>query len=198
VTSEVTRGDVTAITVFQATLPVPGRVIPNDPDVERSILLGERLFDEIRCTTAMSRSCRWTRGVGCIRKRDRSTPVATCSARGACMLAIDLTDDSLPLPRLRRSAGNPDVIHVPAYTDLKLHDITDPADDTWKEPLDINQLAGSAPFFQGESQVPRPATVGRDERTAVLRAHVTLTRNAIVHPGFRGDTDGATRAPWFS
>jgi CxxC motif-containing protein (DUF1111 family) len=37
--------------MFQATLPVPGRVIPNDPDVERAVAVGERVFDEIRCTS---------------------------------------------------------------------------------------------------------------------------------------------------
>lgn len=41
--------DLTAISIFQATPPVPGRVIPNDPAVERAVLLGERLFDQIGC-----------------------------------------------------------------------------------------------------------------------------------------------------
>ena len=30
--NEMTRADVTAVSVWQATLPVPGRVIPRDPD----------------------------------------------------------------------------------------------------------------------------------------------------------------------
>src|SRR5205807_5495905 len=50
VVNEMTRADVTAVTLFQAALPVPGRVIPADPDVERAVMRGERLFDEIRCT----------------------------------------------------------------------------------------------------------------------------------------------------
>ena len=47
--NELTVGDVTAAAIYQATLPVPGRVIPNDPDVERAILIGERAFDRIGC-----------------------------------------------------------------------------------------------------------------------------------------------------
>ena len=46
VTNEMTRADVTAVTLFQATLPVPGRVIPNDPDVERAIATGERRLQQ--------------------------------------------------------------------------------------------------------------------------------------------------------
>ena len=51
VKNEMTKGDVTAVVAFQATLPVPGRVIPNDPAIERAVLNGERLFAAIRCTS---------------------------------------------------------------------------------------------------------------------------------------------------
>ena len=49
--NELTRADVTASTIHQATLAVPGRVIPNDPEVEEAVLLGEQKFDEIGCTS---------------------------------------------------------------------------------------------------------------------------------------------------
>jgi hypothetical protein len=51
VKNELTRGDVTALTLYQATLPVPGRVIPNDLEAQRKIASGERLFADIGCTT---------------------------------------------------------------------------------------------------------------------------------------------------
>jgi CxxC motif-containing protein (DUF1111 family) len=47
------------------------------------------------------------------------------------------------------STETPDILLVPSYTDLKLHDITDPADASAAEPLDINQPAGSARFTAG-------------------------------------------------
>ena len=40
-------------------------------------------------------------------------------------------------------------MHVPAYTDFKLHDITDPADEEAAEPLDMNQRSGSVKFLAG-------------------------------------------------
>src|SRR5205085_4883881 len=43
VVNEMTRADVTAVTLWQATLQVPGRVIPRDPVVERAVLKGEQL-----------------------------------------------------------------------------------------------------------------------------------------------------------
>ena len=62
---------------------------------------------------------------------------------------MDLTSHQLPQPRLQPVNG---VVMVPAYTDLKLHDISatsDPAKDSECEPLDQNQPAGSPGFFAG-------------------------------------------------
>src|SRR6516164_5617454 len=49
--NELTVADLTAVSLFQATLPVPGRVIPNDPAIESAVLKGERLFDKIGCNS---------------------------------------------------------------------------------------------------------------------------------------------------
>jgi CxxC motif-containing protein (DUF1111 family) len=44
-------------------------------------------------------------------------------------------------------------IDVPAYTDLKVHDITKGlSDDPNHEPLDMNQPAGSSGFFAGNNR----------------------------------------------
>ena len=61
-------------------------------------------------------------------------------------LAVDLTSDTLPLPRLHDHRG---VVMVAAYTDLKVHDITTGPGDSNCEPLDQNQPAGSPGFFAG-------------------------------------------------
>jgi len=147
VKNELTRGDVTAAVVFQATLAVPGRVIPNDPDVEHAVGAGERLFERIRCSTchvpAMPLDDRgWIytepgpyNGEGNYR--------ASTGTRGSALsgptITIDLTDSALPPPRLAPSRDNPSVVLVPAYTDFKLHDITDSADASAAEPLDGNR-----------------------------------------------------------
>src|SRR4029453_18331533 len=48
--NEMTRADVTAVVAFQATLAVPGRVIPNDPAIEAAVRTGERAFRAVGCT----------------------------------------------------------------------------------------------------------------------------------------------------
>jgi cytochrome c peroxidase len=62
-------------------------------------------------------------------------------------LTVDLSSNELPPPRLKPVNG---VVMVPAYTDLKLHDITTglPGDPNI-EALDMNQPAGSPGFFAG-------------------------------------------------
>jgi hypothetical protein len=39
-----THADVTALTLFQAVMAVPGGVVPNDPDIERATVNGERVL----------------------------------------------------------------------------------------------------------------------------------------------------------
>ena len=41
---ELTRADVTAAAVYQATLPVPGQIIPNDEEVRRAVSNGQQRF----------------------------------------------------------------------------------------------------------------------------------------------------------
>jgi hypothetical protein len=49
VPNELTVGDITATTVWQAALGTPGQVIPNDPAVARAIIRGERNFSLAGC-----------------------------------------------------------------------------------------------------------------------------------------------------
>ena len=49
VVNEVTRGDITAITIFQATLPPPGRVMPTNPSALEAVEQGEQLFSQVGC-----------------------------------------------------------------------------------------------------------------------------------------------------
>ena len=51
VAHELTIGDITAITIWQAALGVPGQVLPDDPEGRAEVELGERLFSEIGCTS---------------------------------------------------------------------------------------------------------------------------------------------------
>jgi di-heme oxidoreductase (putative peroxidase) len=168
-TNELTVADLTAISLYQATLAVPGRVIPNERGIERAVLRGEQLFDKIGCNSCHMDALPLTGdnnpGLPAQPGWIYFEPNPYNPAKGpnspnlrlgptnypdtAPALAVDLTSDSLPLPRLRPQAG---VVMVPAYTDLKLHDISatsDPRTDPECEPLDQNQPAGSPGFFGG-------------------------------------------------
>ena len=168
-TNELTVADLTAVSLFQAALSVPGRVIPNDPAVERANLMGEAVFNKIGCA-----SCHATLPLtsnnnpglpgrpGWIYFEPNPYNPATGPNSpnlqlgptnypvSAPALTVDLTSAALPHPRLRPNAQG--VVMVAAYTDLKLHDISatsDPKTDPECEPLDQNQPAGSPGFFAG-------------------------------------------------
>jgi hypothetical protein len=68
---------------------------------------------------------------------------------GVPPLTVDLTGGDLPAPHLRPSGH---VVYVPAYTDLKLHDMTSGPGDPNIEALDMNQPAGSPGFFAGNTR----------------------------------------------
>jgi len=167
-TNELTTADLTAVSLFQATLAVPGRVIPNDPAVERANLMGEGVFNKIGCATChatLPLSSNNNPGLpgqpGWIYfEPNPYNPAAgpnspnlllgpTNYPVSAPALTVDLTSNTLPLPRLQAHHGS---VMVEAYTDLKLHDISatsNPATDPECEPLDQNQPAGSPAFFAG-------------------------------------------------
>lgn len=155
-TNELTVADITAISLFQATMAVPGQVIPNDPVVERAIRDGELLFDKIGCNSCHLDALPLDRRgwiysepspynpPGNLRVGQQDYPLT------APPLAVDLTSNQLPLPRLYPDSHG--IVMVSAYTDLKLHDISATSDsqtDPECEPLDQNQPAGSPGFFAG-------------------------------------------------
>jgi hypothetical protein len=150
--NELTRADITAVSMFQATLPVPGRVISSNPAVRAAIVAGEGLFGNIGCAACHLNSLPLKNKM--YTEPNLFNPPGNLQrGHGVQNLTVDLTDKvNLPTPRLRvdRKTG---MIDVPAYTDLKVHDITtDLPDDPNHEPLDMNQPAGSSGFFAGNNR----------------------------------------------
>lgn len=166
--NELTTADLTAISIFQATMAVPGRVIPRDSVVEQANLRGEALFEKIGCEgchATLTLTANNNPGLpgqpGWIYFEPNPYNPATGPNSpnlqlgpanypvSAPALTVDLTSETLPQPRLRAHGG---VVVVAAYTDLKLHDISatsDPKTDPECEPLDQNQPAGTPGFFAG-------------------------------------------------
>jgi hypothetical protein len=144
--NELTRADMTAVSIFQATLPVPGRVISSDPPVRAAIINGEQKFAQIGCANCHMPSLPLNNQGWIYSEPNSYNPPGNLRPGDAPPMTVDLTSDDLPPPRLKPVNG---VVYVPAYTDLKLHDITTGPGDPNCEPCDQNQPAGSPGFFAG-------------------------------------------------
>lgn len=146
--NEMTRADVTAASMFQATMAVPGRVIPRIPAVEEAVALGEARFEDIGCNRCHIQELPLNSSI--FSEPNPFNPAGNLQVGQAPTVSIDLNDRvNLPTPRLRERRG---VTMVPAFTDLKLHDITSGPGDPNAEVLDQNQPAGSAGFFAGNGK----------------------------------------------
>jgi hypothetical protein len=117
VADELTRGDITAATLFQASMEAPGQVIPRSPAIEQAIGAGEKTFQKIGCASCHTPALTLNNPVysepnpynppGNLRLGDVSHP-----------FTFDLTRQGA-LPRLERTADGHAVVR--AYTDLKRH-----------------------------------------------------------------------------
>jgi len=108
-TRELTVGDLTAAALFQAALPIPIQVLPNDPVRRQAAQRGRQVFDEIGCD-------------GCHRPRmvleDR---IFRERAPGSALTNdLDLSRDGFA-PRLRALPNGRGLVEL--YSDLKRHDM---------------------------------------------------------------------------
>jgi hypothetical protein len=150
--NELTRADVTAVTLYQATLPVPVQVIPPDKDVASAIKNGGTRFVEIGCGRCHVPQLPLDKQGWIYTEPNPYNPVGNLQPGDAPTLSVDLTSSELPGPCLK-PAG--DVVWVPAFTDFKLHDISTGPQDPNREPLDMNQpRAGRRPSWATESSSP--------------------------------------------
>lgn len=143
---ELTRADITAVSVYQATLAVPGRVIPRDPDIEAAVLEGERQFVSIGCSDCHRPVLNLNRRGWIYSEPNPYNPPGNLQPGEAAVLALNLNSPRFERPRLRRSGNS---VSVPAYTDFRLHDITDGPGDPNCEPLDMHFTPGSPGFTEG-------------------------------------------------
>ena len=148
--NELTRADITAVTVYQATLPVPGRSVPDDPEVREAVHLGEQRFSQLGCANCHIPKLPLVNNGWVYTEPSPFNPPGNLRIGDAPPLSVDLTSEDLPGPRLKPDSHG--IVWVPAFTDLKLHDITTGANDPNAEPLDQNQPAGTAKFFAGNTK----------------------------------------------
>lgn len=148
--NEMSRAEVTAATVFQAVMAVPGRVIPNDPEIEEAVLIGEAKFQEAGCAACHIPSLALDNEGWKFSEPNPYNPPGNLRPEDAPSLVVDLSSGDLPGPRLEPDPSG--VVHVPAFTDLKLHDITTGIGDPNREPLDMQFGGASDEFFAGNGR----------------------------------------------
>lgn len=104
---ELTVGDLTAATVFQAALPIPGRVLPTDTTELSRVTRGEALFASLGCS-------------GC------HVPEMALKSRifnDGTGFTFDMVANG-QTPRLIPNGKS--AVRVRLYGDLKIHDLCDP------------------------------------------------------------------------
>ncbi len=121
VTNELTVGDITAVTIYQAALNTPGRLLPSDPARRAAAERGERLFEAVKCTSChipslVLESPRFTE------PNPYNPPANLRLADVRRPFSFDMTKEG-PAPRLEALPGGRALVR--AYTDLKRHDISD-------------------------------------------------------------------------
>ncbi|HIM10677.1 TPA: T9SS type A sorting domain-containing protein [Candidatus Poribacteria bacterium] len=116
---EATRGDVTALVIWQAAQPVPVQIIPDNPVVAQAVAEGTKAFEEIGCATCHIPQLIVDDPI--FREPSRIDPTKSFS--------FDITRDG-PEPHFERTADGKAVVY--AYTDLKRHYMG----EGLREPLD--------------------------------------------------------------
>ncbi len=119
---ELTIGDITAITLFQAALGTPGRALPAEPVRREDAIRGEQIFGEIGCA-----SCHVPELYLDSRFFVDPNPFnpANTMKDMSQMVRFDMTAQGMQ-PRLERHGEG---AIVRAFTDLKRHSLCDPADE---------------------------------------------------------------------
>lgn len=119
---ELTIGDQTAISIWQAQLSTPVQVMPRDKAARKQVRMGEKIFDDVGCT-----SCHVPEMV--LSSRDfvepnPFNPPGTCAsaADGCPDYSFDMTKDG-DKPRLKKGRNGTAIIR--AYTDMKRHNLCD-------------------------------------------------------------------------
>ncbi|MEK7708547.1 MAG: di-heme oxidoredictase family protein [Pseudomonadota bacterium] len=189
--NEITRADITAVTLFQAQLAVPGRVIPNNPEIEAAVRVGEQIFQNIGCSGCHVPKLPLDKKGWIYSEPNPFNPKGNLQAGNTPEYKLDLTEAKLDQPRLKVEK---EIVWVPAFTDLKLHDITSGPGDPNREPIDQNAPEGSAEFFAGNSRfMTRKLWGAANEPPYFHHGQYTTMRQAIE--AHRGEAYG-TYVKW--
>lgn len=126
IVGELSLGDITALTLFQATLSVPGRRLPADPTERRAVELGEQLFARIGCADCHVPELPIDNPR--LLEPGPYNARGTLSSSDVAPMTIDLSEAG-PGPHLERNDAGQFVARI--YTDFKRHPIADDERPHW-------------------------------------------------------------------
>jgi hypothetical protein len=180
VKNELTRADITAISVFQAALQVPGRVIPRDREIEQAVVNGEKVFRQVGCASCHIPRLPLDKQGWIYSEPNPYNPPGNLRLGETKTLFVDLSSDELPPPRLKPDVTG--IVWVEAYTDFKLHDIAGPDD---VEALDMNQSVWSKKFKEGNRRflTRRLWGVANMPNHYHHGLYTTMRRSVLAHSG---------------
>ena len=152
VSGELTVGDITAVTIYQAALNTPGRVIPTNLVRRSAVIRGNTVFQSVGCTECHIPEL--TLEDRFFREPNPFNPPGNLSNPGS-EFAFDMTSEG-EKPRLQRTLFGGAIVQ--AFTDLKRHNLND-ADYNFfaNELLPQGTLNGFAPASDFTIEpLPRP------------------------------------------
>ncbi len=123
VKNELTVGDITALSLFQAQLGTPRQIIPDDRVKQSAARKGEALFNQIGCTGCHIPELNLTSRM--FSEPNPFNPEWKLPVTVARPIRFDMTQTGQQ-PRLERTEDGGAIIR--AYTDLKRHNLCDDAD----------------------------------------------------------------------
>ena len=190
--NELTRADITAVSIYQAAIQVPGRVISRHPVIEQAVLNGERLFDRIGGSTCHLPKLPLDKQGWIYSEPNPYNPPGNLRQGEAPEVRVDLNSEELPPPRLK--PGSNGIVWVDAYTDFKLHDIGGP--DGAAEPLDMNHSPWNPKFREGNRRFLTKRLWGTANEPPFFHhgMFTTLRKSVLAHAGEALDSRKAFEA----
>lgn len=175
-TREMTIGDITAATIFQAALGTPGRVSPANPTERKTVAKGEQLFSQIGCATC--HVPQMTLNSPLFVEPNPMNPPGTFSDTSQSF-SFDMTKQG-EKPRLEKAKGGGAIVR--AFTDLKRHNLCD------------DPGPGALRFFCNEQLAQgRPSQDGKPGAEFFITRKIWDVGNSAPY-GHRGDLTTITDA----
>lgn len=121
---ELSAGDITAATIYQAALPIPRQVLPDNPRERMTVARGEKLFNQVGCGNCHRPAL--VLNSPAFREPNPYNPPGNLRVGDVGhVFSFNMTKDG-PGHRLERIEGGKAIVR--AFTDLKRHAIADASD----------------------------------------------------------------------